>query len=63
MNSIQNETGDRSPQNAGDRQARQEQRNRLRLFSLAKPVRQIQDDSGEVTGFRQPEQEPRDVQL
>ena len=50
---IQTEAGDRSTEDAGDRQPRQEQRDRLCLFPLAKPVRQIETDSGEVAGLRQ----------
>src|SRR6266567_381499 len=41
----------------------QEARKRLRLFPLAKPVCEIQNDSREITRLSQAEQEPRNIQL
>jgi hypothetical protein len=56
-------TRDRSAKNAGDRQTGQEQCDRLRSFSLAEPVRQIQNDSGGVPSLPQPQQKTRHIQL
>ncbi len=45
------------------RQGSHEQRDCQRLFALAKPVRQVENDTGEKAGFGYTEQKTRDTQL
>src|SRR5438132_8058824 len=51
---VEDETRDRSAKDRGNRYAYQEQSNGACLFALRKPVREIQNDSWEVTGFSKP---------
>src|SRR5258707_930507 len=53
----------RSSQNACGRQSRQEQADRLCLFALPEPVRQVKDDTGIETSLRGAENEARDIKL
>src|SRR5262245_28726111 len=63
MHMVQDEAGDRSSENIGDGYGGHEQGNGLSLFPALKPISQVQQNAGVVTGFSQSEQETRDIEL
>ena len=63
MHAVQDDAGNRGTQDAGYRYTGQKERNRLRLFSLPKPVAQVEKNAREITRFGQPKNKARNVQL
>ena len=63
MRMIQDETRKRRCQDRHNRVGRLDQRNRPRSFLLGEPVRQIQDDSREITCLGQAKKKACNVQL
>jgi len=63
VNVIEDESGQRCAKDAGERQAGQKESDGLRLFALAEPVGEIEDDSGEVAGFGESQEKTKDVEL
>lgn len=63
MDVIENEARQGSTKDAGEGQASQEERDGLSLFALAKPVGEVEDDSGEVASFGESEEKAKDIEL
>src|SRR5262249_24418086 len=60
---VQNQARERESHDRRNRQRGHEQGDRLGLFSLAKPVGEIQDDAGEESSFSHTEKEAQHVDV
>src|SRR5215469_1375535 len=60
---IENKTRNWSAQNAGERHADQYEGNGLRLFALAEPITQIENDAGEKSCFGEAQRKAGGIEL
>src|SRR5271169_2719384 len=60
---VQYDAGNGCTDNAGDRQAGDEERGSLGHVALTEPVGEVQDNSRKISGFGQAQQESHDIEL
>ena len=63
MHVIENETRNGTAQDAGERHANQYDSNGLRLFALAEPITQVENDAGEISCFGEAKRKAGGIEL